>query len=108
MKRLARERERLPSNNTEFFVNFKDDNLRTFEAYIVGPKDSLYEHKFVKLRFDIPDNYPLVPPKVKFIQHRGERIHPNLYNKDGKVCLSILGTWPGDPWSYCMSVESVL
>ena len=55
----------------------------------------------------LPDNYPLVPPKVTFIQHTGDRIHPNLYT-EGKVCLSILGTWPGDPWSYSMTVESVL
>lgn len=107
MKRQARERERFPNDSQEIFVNFKDDNLRSFEAYIIGPDDSLYEHKFIKLKFDIPSNYPLAPPKVKFIQHSGDRIHPNLYT-EGKVCLSILGTWPGNPWSYCMTIEGVL
>ena len=107
MKRLLRERERFPKESSEFFVNFKDDNVRSFEAYIVGPDDSLYKHKFVKLKFDIPSNYPLVPPKVTFVQHTGDRVHPNLYT-EGKVCLSILGNWPGDPWSYSMNIESVL
>ena len=107
MKRLARERERLPRDNKEFFINFKDDNLRSFEAYIVGPEDSLYRHKFIKLKFDIPSEYPLKPPKVTFIQHTGDRIHPNLYT-EGKVCLSILGAWPGDPWMFSMTIESVL
>ena len=107
MKRLARERERLPENSQDCFINWKDDNLTSFDAYIVGPEDSLYKHKFIKLKFDVPSNYPLIPPKVKFIQHSGDRIHPNLYI-DGKVCLSILGTWPGDPWSYSMTIEGVL
>ena len=26
------------------------------------------------------------------------RFNPNLYN-EGKVCLSLLGTWPGEPWN---------
>lgn len=103
MKRLARERERFPNDSAEFFVDFKDDNLRRFEAYIVGPEDSLYRHKFVKLKFDIPKDYPLVPPKVRLIQHSGDRIHPNVY-PDGKVCLSM----PGEPWSSAMSIEGVL
>lgn len=107
MKRLGKERERFPADDSEFWVNWNDENLRTFEAYIVGTDDSVYKYKLVKLRFDIPDNYPIVPPKVTFIQHTGDRIHPNLYT-DGKVCLSILGTWQGPGWASNMNVESVL
>jgi len=106
IKRLAKERERLPKDTADFWCNFKDDDLQHFEAYVVGPADSIYAYKLIKLKFDIPDRYPLVPPKVKFVQHSGERIHPNLY-VDGKVCLSILGTWPGDPWSFSMTCEGV-
>lgn len=78
-----------------------------FFCYVVGPEDSVYSHKLVKLKFTIPSNYPLEPPKVEFIQHLGERIHPNLYVA-GKVCLSILGTWPGEPWAFGMNTNSVL
>lgn len=78
-----------------------------FTAYIIAPEDSVYRHKLVKLQFEIPPTYPLVPPKVKFVQHTGERIHPNLY-VEGKVCLSILGTWPGEPWAFGMRCNSVL
>lgn len=86
---------------------FKDEDLLHFTAYVKGPDDSLYRHKLVKLKFDIPINYPFVPPKVTFVQHKGQRIHPNLY-VDGKVCLSILGTWPGEPWAFGMTCDSVL
>ena len=38
------------------------------------------------------------------------RFNPNIYNS-GKVCLSILGTWPGErgeQWSSAQTIESVL
>lgn len=106
MKRMQKEREKFAKQDgTEYFVHFKDEDLLNFTAYIVGPEDSLYKHKFLKFKFEIPANYPLVPPKVKFIQYSGDRIHPNLY-VDGKVCLSILGTWHGEPWATAMNVES--
>lgn len=107
IKRLVKERERFSTDSTEYWANFKDDNLRAFDTYIIGPDDSVYKHKLIKLKFEIPDDYPLVPPKVTFVQHTGDRIHPNLYT-EGKVCLSILGTWPGDPWSYSMTIEAIL
>lgn len=88
-------------------VFFKDEDMFHFTAYIKAPEDSVYRHKVVKLEFEIPSNYPLVPPIVKYIQHGGERIHPNLY-VEGKVCLSILGTWPGEPWAFGMKCNSVL
>lgn len=81
--------------------------MYSFYCYVVGPEDSVYRHKLLKLKFDIPPLYPLKSPAVKFIQYRGERIHPNFY-KDGKVCLSILGTWAGEPWATSMTTDSVL
>ncbi|MCJ1261063.1 hypothetical protein MMC22_000927 [Lobaria immixta] len=107
MKRMVRERVNLEKPNDDYFVRFEDDNLLRFHAYVIGPADSLYAHKFVKLRFDIPDGYPLKPPTCTFIQHSGGRLHPNLY-VEGKVCLSILGTWPGDKWANAMTIETVL
>ena len=106
MKRMRKERDRIEKEaSDEWFVSFKDDNLLDFTAYIVGPEDSLYRHKFIKVHFQIPPNYPMVPPKVKHVQHSGGRIHPNLY-VEGKICLSILGTWAGEPWAVAMTVTS--
>ena len=108
MKRMRRERERFDKTpTTEYCVQFQDEDLLNFTALISGPEDSLYRHKFIKLRFQIPSDYPLVPPKVTFVQYSGGRIHPNLY-AEGKVCLSILGTWSGEPWASSMNIESVL
>jgi len=107
IKRLTRERRDLEAPNNDYFVHFKDENLTQFDAYIIGPEDSLYRFKFVKIHFTISTQYPFAPPTCKFIQHSGGRIHPNLYNSpDGKVCLSILGTWPGEPWSQAMTINT--
>ncbi|KAL8732561.1 MAG: hypothetical protein Q9181_003916 [Wetmoreana brouardii] len=80
------------------------------EALIVGPKGTPYEgglfendleHRSNKrLRFDIVcgSEYPARSPKVWFLTTgQGKiRFNPNLYDT-GKVCLSLLGTWPGSP-----------
>jgi len=56
----------------------------------------------------MPKDYPITPPKVKFINLNGQvRFHPNLY-KCGKVCLSILNTWHGPGWTSVQTLSSVL
>lgn len=70
-----------------------------FRAMVVGPPDTPYSH--VPFFFDLAlsESYPREPPLVRFHAQYGgsERLNPNLY-ADGKVCLSILGTWPGPSW----------
>lgn len=60
MKRMTRERQELEKENSDYFVRFEDNNLLDFEAYVVGPDDTLYQHKLIKLRFQIPATYPMV------------------------------------------------
>ncbi|KAI3319691.1 UBC-like protein [Xylariaceae sp. AK1471] len=107
IKRVMSERAGLEEENPDYKVFFQDDNLLSFDAYVAGPDDSLYRHKLLKLHFEIPELYPMVPPKVTFIQHSGGRVHPNLY-LDGTVCLSILGTWPGEQWTSVLCIHTVL
>jgi len=66
---------------------------------VVGPPETPYEH--VPFFFDLalPAEYPREPPLTHFHAHfvGNERLNPNLY-VDGKVCLSLLGTWSGPAW----------
>jgi len=39
--------------------------------------------------------------------YKNTRFHPNLY-ENGKVCLSILGTWSGPGWTKAMSIQTVI
>jgi ubiquitin-protein ligase len=78
------------------------------KAMIIGPEDTPYA--FCPLVFEVqcPTDYPFSPPKVEFKTSDGvTRFHPNLYVA-GKVCLSILGTWPGPKWSAALSLSTVL
>lgn len=69
-----------------------------------------YEGGFFFFDVTVPENYPQNPPKVTMetLDHsRNVRFNPNLY-VEGKVCLSILGTWSGPSWTPAMSLSTVL
>jgi len=90
------------------YCHFNDSNIRNLQSLIIGPSDSPYEKGFYFFDITFPNNYPIEPPKVKFMTLDNlVRFNPNLY-KCGKVCLSILGTWSGPGWTSCMNLNQVL
>jgi ubiquitin-conjugating enzyme E2 G1 len=90
-----------------------DNNLYEWDVMIIGPADTLYEGGFFKARLTFPPEFPLLPPKMRFITPMW---HPNIY-PDGGVCISILHA-PGDDqygyedagerWMPVHTVESIL
>jgi len=54
-----------------------------------------------------PEDYPSSAPHIVFLTTNGgkTRFNPNLY-ADGKVCLSILGTWRGESGEQWSSVQN--
>ena len=90
------------------YYSAKDDDLTRGYAMIVGPEDTPYAGGLFFFRFFLPTQYPFEPPKVEFCTYDGTtRFHPNLY-REGKVCLSILGTWSGPGWVSTMNITTVL
>jgi len=73
-----------------------DSNLYEWEVMIIGPPDTLYEGGFFKARLTFPKEYPLLPPKMKFITAMW---HPNIY-ENGDVCISILHNPGEDEWGF--------
>ncbi|GBE77250.1 Baculoviral IAP repeat-containing protein [Sparassis crispa] len=70
---------------------------------IAGPEGTPYAGGLFEFDCYIPLNYPNAPPLMHLRTTGGGRVrfNPNLYN-NGKVCLSLLGTWAGRPeeqWS---------
>eukprot|EP00964_Phaeocystis_antarctica_P054463 scaffold32022_cov62-Phaeocystis_antarctica.AAC.1 len=59
----------------------------------MGPPGTPYEDAVFVFDLQLPPDFPQQPPAVHYISH-AERINPNLY-ENGKVCLSLLGTWTG-------------
>jgi len=85
-----------------------EDVLRTVYVLMIGPENTPYEDGFFFFQIDLPDNYPINPPKVKYLTQGDQiRFNPNLYIS-GKVCLSIINTWSGPGWSPCNTLSSVL
>ena len=94
------------------YCDFDEKNIKKVNILIIGPKGTPYEGGFYFFTLYFSDNYPLSPPSVKFktygiINNNSIRFNPNLYT-NGKVCLSILGTWSGPGWSVCCTLTSVL
>jgi ubiquitin-protein ligase len=85
-----------------------EDTLGKVYVLMIGPEDTPYEDGFFFFQIDLPDTYPIDPPKVKYLTQGGKiRFNPNLY-VSGKVCLSIINTWMGPGWSPCNTLSSVL
>jgi len=86
-----------------------DDDITHIEALIIGPEDTPYAGGFFHFDMRFPHDYPWNPPKVllRTTDNGRTRFNPNLY-ADGKVCLSILGTWQGPGWKAVQTIETVL
>ncbi len=90
------------------YYKHDEDSFLCGHAMIFGPEGTPYAFCPLFFRIEFPTDYPFSPPKVKFLTSDGRtRFHPNLY-VDGKVCLSILGTWNGPSWQSTMSLSMVL
>ncbi|KAF4602410.1 hypothetical protein EYR40_005617 [Pleurotus pulmonarius] len=80
--------------DSSIFLRVDESRVDVIKALITGPEGTPY-------LFDIflGSSYNQSPPSVKYMTTNGGkfRFNPNLY-ADGKVCLSLLGTWAGPGW----------
>ncbi|KAI4723285.1 UBC-like protein [Aureobasidium sp. EXF-10727] len=89
-----------------------ENDVSNVRCLILGPSDTPYEFGFFEFKVKIGPAYPVQPPSVRCLTTNNGRcrFNPNIY-ASGKVCLSILGTWrgePGEQWSTAQGLESVL
>jgi len=100
---LKKQLAELNKNPVEgFSAGLIDDNdIYRWEVLLIGPPDTLYEGGFFKAHLYFPKEYPLRPPKMKFIT---EIWHPNI-EKNGDVCISILHEPGDDKWGYEKACE---
>ena len=104
MRRIAREaaamRGGLPCHfGSVVAVRVDDNRPDMLQAMIVPHVDTPYGNGVFIFDILLPADYPSVPPKVQLLTTGGGRVrfNPNLY-AEGKVCLSLLGTWKGPSW----------
>jgi ubiquitin-conjugating enzyme E2 Z len=110
LRRVGNELRQLLEDPLPGVIIVPDDDLALrLHAVIIGPDGTPYEGGFFYFLLQLPHDYGDAPPRVKLMTTGGGsvRFGPNLYS-NGKVCLSILGTWSGPAWSPALKLSSVL
>ena len=95
LRRVRKEHSMLENCLPEgIWIRTWEERLDLLRVLILGPRGTPYELAPFLFDFKLPFDFPTSPPQVYFHSWTNNigRINPNLY-EDGKVCLSILGTW---------------
>lgn len=114
LRRIQKEYKILSSSLPPgIFVRTFESRLDLLRVMIIGPQDTPYELAPLVVDLHLHEDFPTRPPHAKFHSwtHGLGRINPNLY-EDGKICLSLLGTWEGreagENWSENSSLLQIL
>ncbi|BES98249.1 Ubiquitin-conjugating enzyme [Nesidiocoris tenuis] len=76
------------------WVTTFEDRMDLFSVMIRGPEKTPYEDGLFFFDLQLSPDYPRTPPHCHYISYCSDRLNPNLY-EEGKVCVSLLGTWSG-------------
>ena len=99
--RITKETQRLLAEPVEgVSATPYEDNMRNFNVVIAGPMDSPFDGGLFRLELFLPAEYPMGPPKVRFLT---KMYHPNI-DRLGRICLDILK----DKWSPALQIRTVL
>lgn len=92
------------------WVRLFEDRMDLLSVMIGGPKNTPYEDGMFLFDIQLGSDYPVTPPMCHYISYCSDRLNPNLY-EDGKVCVSLLGTWSGrgtEVWSPTSTLLQVI
>ncbi|KAH7958554.1 hypothetical protein HPB49_002622 [Dermacentor silvarum] len=91
------------------FISPEEGDVTKVHVLMLGAPGSPYEGGFFQFFVKFPPDYPLSPPRVRFLNTDGGRVrfHIHLYTC-GKVCVSTLGTAGASTWSPVQSMSSTL
>ncbi|XP_024310317.1 protein PEROXIN-4 [Brachypodium distachyon] len=95
-----KEVQREKSADPDILLLCDDSNIFKWTALIKGPSETPFEGGVFELAFSIPEQYPLLPPQVRFLT---KIFHPNVHFKTGEICLDILKS----AWSPAWTLQSV-
>ncbi len=103
--------------NSGIYFNVNEDCIEKVQLLFIGNEGTPYENGYYLFELTYPDNYPMIPPKMKYytqgslIDIRNKitnvRFNPNLYT-NGKVCLSMLNTWNGPGWVPTNTISNIV
>eukprot|EP01127_Copromyxa_protea_P018044 TRINITY_DN5592_c0_g1_i1.p1 TRINITY_DN5592_c0_g1~~TRINITY_DN5592_c0_g1_i1.p1 ORF type:complete len:311 (+),score=96.76 TRINITY_DN5592_c0_g1_i1:24-956(+) len=89
-------------------------DMFNWRIWFQGPGDTPFEGGLFCARMEFPEDYPMSPPKLMI---ESEFWHPNVYQKNGVVCISILhppgndevsGEKAEERWSPAQTVSTIM
>lgn len=100
-RRLLKDLKELQNTkNRTVFASPLDEDILTWAAIIVGPKETPFENATFSMSMEFDESYPSNAPNCQFIS---KVFHPNIYT-NGELCLDILNKG----WSPNYSITTVL
>jgi peroxin-4 len=110
VKRLRKEQALLEKGQDEFITlsPVTVDDIYHWSARICAPPDSVYHGYSFDLAITVGTDYPLTPPKMKFLT---KIFHPNVHYETGEICLDILKKEWSPAWSLqsaCRAITALL
>ena len=81
-------------------IGHDEDGMLEWRATILGPAGTLYANDLLVLSMKFPEEYPFMPPKVKFLT---PITHPNVNSENGDIWLDILQ--PRGAWSPALTIS---
>ncbi len=87
-------------HNGSIFINWSSQQFNLAKIMFIPSSETPYAYGCYVFDLLITEEYPNNCPKLQFLTtgNGSVRFNPNLYN-EGKVCLSLLGTWQGESWN---------
>jgi peroxin-4 len=77
-----------------------NNNIFNWHAILKGPPDTPFEEGKFVLNINVPQDYPINPPKCQFIT---KIFHPNIHFNTGEICFELLK----DKWTPQWTLESL-
>ncbi|KAH8694898.1 putative ubiquitin conjugating enzyme [Talaromyces proteolyticus] len=104
-QRLLKELKEYASNPNEVLLHLgpvSDEDLLHWEAVLKGVQGTPYEGGLWQLNIEVPNNYPLSPPIIRF---KTRISHPNISFTTGEICLTLLTS---EHWSPVYTISTTL
>ena len=82
------------------YIEVIKDNLSHLQVTFIGPKGTPYEKGLFVLDIKIPNNYPFMPPSIRF---KTKIFHLNVHSR-GRVSLEVLH----DKWYVAFTIPKLI